>query len=147
MALKVKSAADSGEKLVQRAQAAAGEYSVRAQAAASDWQTNAQLAKGNYQQAITQGNIAERFARGIAKAGSAKYSGKIMRLGATRFSPGVADGKGDYIANVEPYFGVIASLTLTPRQPRGSAANYQRSQQVGDKLNAKRLALLGTGAG
>ena len=40
----------------------------------------------------------------------------------------------------------IASLTLTARKPKGDPANYQRVEQIGKALNAKRLATLGAGA-
>lgn len=144
MALKVKSASEAAEKLVSRAQAASGEYAKGAKASGDAWATNTQAAKANFQQAVTASGIADRFARGVAKAGAAKYVRKITEVGADRFSTGVAAGKVDYQANVEPYLAVLSGITLSARQPRGSVANYTRVQEIGKSLNAKRLALLGT---
>jgi len=144
MAIAVKSVSEAADKLVSRAQTAAGEYSVKAQAAGERWASEAQAAKDAYGQAIAAAGLKERFARGIAKAGAAKYARKIKEVGADRFSPGVAAGKPDYAANVEPFFSTIAGLTLSARGPRGAAQNYTRVSEVGKALNAKRLALLGT---
>ena len=146
MALKVKPASEAAEKLVSRAQAASSDYAKGALASGDAWATNTQAAKANFQQAITASGVAERFARGVAKAGAAKYTRKIKDVGADRFSSGVAAGKADYAANVEPYLATLAGITLSARQPRGSAANYNRVQEIGKALNAKRLALLGAGA-
>lgn len=145
MAIKVKEIGISAEKLVQRAQAAATEYAVAAQASGDAWQSNTVAAKDTFGMAITSAGIKERFARGVAKAGAAKFTRKIKDVGADRFGPGVAAGKADYTASVEPYFATIASLTLSARGPRGSAGNYNRVSEVGKALSAKRMALLGQG--
>lgn len=146
MPITVKSAAVSGDKLVQAAQARATEYSANAQAAGDKQAAAVQASGANFLQAITAAGIKERYLKGSAKAGAAKYARKVREVGANRFSEGVAAGKQDYVANVEPYLSTIAGLTLTARQPRGSAGNYARVKAIGDALNAKRLAMLGSGA-
>lgn len=145
MALKVKPIAEAAEKLVSRAQGAASEYTKEALGAGEIWAANTQAAKDSFGQAITAAGIKERFARGVALAGAAKFTRKIREVGADRFSTGVAAGKIDYVAKAEPYFSLIAGLTLSARQPKGSAANYTRVQEIGKALNSKRLALLGVG--
>lgn len=145
MSLKVRPVSDAAEKLVTRATAASGEYATQAQASGGAWAANTQAAKDNFGQAIASAGLKERFARGVAKAGADKYARKIREVGADRFAPGVSAGRPDYVAGVEPYFSTISGLTLSARQPRGSAANYSRVNEVGKALNAKRLALLGSG--
>lgn len=143
MALTVKPVAESAEKLVRNAQAASGEYATRAAASGEKWAQETQAAKDNFGQAITSAGMKERFARGVAKAGAAGFTAGITQKGRDRFSTGVGIGKTKYQSNVEPYFSTIAGLSLDARQPKGSSANYNRVQQVGKALNAKRLALLG----
>ena len=143
MALKVPTAQEAGDKLAARAGAASGDYATKAKAAGDAWQAGAVAAKGAFQQGISAGNIAERFARGVAKAGAAKYVRKITDVGAGRFAAGVQAGKQDYIANVGDFLSTLAGLTLSPRQPRGSAANITRVSEVAMALNAKRLSMLG----
>ncbi|GAH59788.1 unnamed protein product, partial [marine sediment metagenome] len=89
----------------------------------------------------------ERFRRGVVRAGAEKFARKIRDVGRDRFGPGVSAAVADYKTGAEPYFSTIAALTLSPRKPRGDPANYNRVQEVGKALNAKRLALLGAGGG
>ena len=148
MALKVKSIATAAEKLVRNAQAASQEWLENTKAAGEAWASGTQAAKMNYGTAVRAGGIEDRFARGVAKAGSAKFVRKVGDVGGQRFAPGVGAGKVDYLANADQYFSLLAGLSLPPRAPRGSASNTQRVVAVDQALNAKRLALLGvTGGG
>lgn len=147
MAIKVKPIEASTTKWSENASRAATEFAVNAEAAAEDWARNTAASADNFHQAITAPNIKERFRRGVVRAGAAKFARKIRDVGRDRFGPGVAAAVDDYKAGVEPFFATIAGLTLSPRKPRGDPANYNRVQEIGKALNAKRLALLGGGGG
>lgn len=142
MALKVKDLGASVEKYADRAVGAADIFATEAEAAADAWARNAAAADGNFHAAITAPNVQARFKRGVQRAGSAKFARKIRDVAKDRYGPGITAGKEDYKTDVEPYFTIIAGLTLSPRKPRGDAANYTRVSEVGKALNAKRLALL-----
>ena len=146
-AIKVKEVGASTTKWSENAARAAEEFAVNAEAAAELWAGNTQRATDTFHQAITAPNMKERFRRGVARAGAAKFARKIREVGRDRFGPGVAAATIDYTAGVEPYFATIAAITLDPRKPRGDPANYRRVEQIGKALNAKRLALLGAGGG
>jgi len=146
-AIKVKEVGASTSKWSENAARAAEEFAVNAEAAAETWSGNTQRAADTFHQAITAPNMKERFRRGVAKAGAAKFARKIREVGRDRFGPGVAAATSDYTAGVEPYFATISAITLDPRKPRGDPANYRRVEQIGKALNAKRLALLGAGGG
>lgn len=147
MAIKVKEIGASTTKWSENAARAATEYADNAEAAADAWAGNTQRAADTFHQAITAPNMKERFRRGVARAGAAKFARKIRDVGRDRFGPGVAAATADYSTGAEPYFATIAALTLSPRKPRGDPANYMRVQEIGKALNAKRLALLGAGGG
>lgn len=147
MAIKIKEVGASTTKWSENAGRAAAEFAANAEAASSDWQSKTVAAAGNFHQAITSPGMKERFARGVARAGAAKFARKIRDVGKDRFAPGVAAAVIDYTAGVEPYFSTIAALTLSGRKPRGDPANYRRVEEVGKALNAKRLALLGVATG
>lgn len=147
MAIKVKDVASSTAKWSDNAGRAAAEFATNAEAAASEWQSKTVAAAGNFHQAITAAGIKERFAKGVARAGAAKFARKIRDVGRDRFAPGIAAATVDYTQGVEPFFSTIAALTLSSRKPRGDPANYRRVEEVGKALNAKRLALLGVSAG
>lgn len=146
MALKVKPIDGSTIKWQERAHTASGEYAVNAEAAATDWATKTQAAADTFGMAIAAPGMKERFKRGVARAGAAKFARKITSVGADRFAPGVAAATVDYKAGAEPYFATLSALTLSGRKPRGDPGNYKRVEEVGKALNAKRLALLGASA-
>jgi len=143
MAIKVKAIEASTTKWSDNAGRAATEFAANAEAAASDWATKTAAAKDNYGQAISAPGIKDRFAKGVAKAGAAKFARKIRDVAMDRFAPGIAAATVDYKEGAGPYFSTIAALTLSPRKPKGDPANYRRVEEVGKALNAKRLALLG----
>lgn len=147
MALKVKPIDASTTKWTENAGRAAEEFASRAEAAADDWARNTAAAADTFNQAITAPGIKERFRRGVARAGAAKFARKIKDVARDRFAPGIAAASTDYHAGVEPYFATLAALTLDQRKPKGDPANYRRVEQVGKALNSKRLALLGGGGG
>jgi len=147
MGIKVKDVASSALKWTENAGRAAAEYATNAEASADEWARNTAAAADTYGAAITAPGIKTRFQRGVVRAGAAKYSRKIRDVARDRFGPGVAAAQSDYQTGAEPYFSTLAALSLSPRKPRGDPANYNRVQEVGKALNAKRLALLGAGGG
>lgn len=146
-AVPVKSIEASTAKWEGNASRAAEEFAANAQAAAERWVQGAQKAADTYGQAVTATGIKERFRRGVARAGAAKFARKIVDVAKDRFGPGVAAATVDYREGAAPYFSTIAGLTLSQRKPRGDPANYRRVEEIGKALNAKRLALLGGGGG
>jgi len=144
-ALKVKPIDGSTTKWRENAGRASAEFATNAEAAAESWSRNTQAASDNFRQAVSAVGIAERFRRGVAKAGAAKFARKVAAVGASRFSEGVSAAEQDYKLGAEPFYQVLAGLTLSARKPRGDPANYRRVEEVGKALNARRLALLGGG--
>jgi hypothetical protein len=145
-AIKVKPIDASADKWADNAGRSADRYALEAEAAAETWAKNTAAAVDNFFQAVTGPGIKERFRRGVARAGAAKFARKIRDVGKDRFAPGVSFGLPDYKTGAEPYFATIAAISLSPRKPRGDPANYKRVEEVGKALNAKRLALLGVSA-
>lgn len=142
-AIKVKAVEASTIKWTENASRASEVFATEAEASADLWARQTVAARDNYGMAITAPGIKERFAKGVAKAGAAKFARKIRDVARDRFGPGVAAATSDYKAGVEPYFATLSAMTLSARKPRGDPANYKRVEEVGKALNAKRLALLG----
>ena len=145
MAIPVKPIDASTTKYADNAARAATEFAVNAEAAADEWARKTGAAVDTFGQAITAPGIKNRFRAGVAKAGAAKFARKIRDVAKDRYGPGVTAGKDDYKAGAEPYYTTIAGLTLTARKPRGDPGNYDRVNQVGKALNAKRMAMLSSG--
>jgi hypothetical protein len=108
-----------------------------------DWATAAANAVNNFVAGVTSGNIGTKYTGGVRSAGSEKFKRGVADKGVNRFSAGVTAGKTDYATGMAPVLATIGATQLSDRQPRGSAANYQRVQQIGDALHAKRLASMG----
>jgi hypothetical protein len=144
-ALTVKPIDASSTKWADNASRAATEFATNAAAAADTWARNTAGSADNFGQAVSAAGIKNRFRNGVVKAGAAKFARKINDVAKDRFGPGVAAAKDDYKSGAEPYFSTLASLSLSARKPKGDPANYKRVEEVGKALNAKRLAMLGSG--
>lgn len=141
----VPSAEDTAKKWGEVTPGRSTYYIANTPPAASKWEANTKSASVNFKAAVTAGNIEALFRGGVAKAGAGKFARKVAAL-ADRFSPGVSAAVDDMKTNVAPYLTEIATVDLAERKPRGDAANYNRVKAIGDKLHAKRLALLAAGS-
>jgi hypothetical protein len=140
----VKDLTSAAQKWSRNAGAAATEFAANAQGAADKWGRNTQASGGNFRQAISAGNIQAKFERGVSKAAQlGKFARKLASVGAGRYSEGVGGAQQDWSTGFEPYHGVLQTISLPPRAPRGDARNYERVKAVGQALNAKRIAGLG----
>ncbi len=144
-ALTVKPIDASSTKWGDNASRAAGEFAANAAAAAESWARQTAAAADNFGQAVSAAGMKNRFRDGVVKAGAAKFARKINDVAKDRFGPGVNAAKDDYKSGAEPYFSTLASLSLSARKPKGDPSNYKRVEEVGKALNAKRLAMLGSG--
>lgn len=143
MALKVKAAADAAAKFVQNAQAAGPAYAKGVANAGGTWAANTAASAGTWQLGVQQAATDGRYAAGVNQTSQTKYQVRASGVGAQRYPQGVQGSQQAYQTGVQPYLTTLSNLTLAPRQPKGSAANWQRSQQVGMALRAQKL---GTGS-
>ena len=116
-------------------------YVAGVKAPKTDWATAAAAAAANFKAAVSSANIQQKFAGGVKAAGTQKWQNKAATLGGDRFGPGVQAAQGDYQAGEDPYLQTIAGVDMSDRKPRGDPANYQRVQQIGSALTAKRIAM------
>jgi hypothetical protein len=75
---------------------------------------------------MTDALARDAFAKGVARAGDAKWSQAAQGKGAERFGPGAAAGVNDYQQGVQKYTQVIESTQLPPRGPKGDPRNIER---------------------
>src|SRR5438045_1144309 len=97
--IQVRSAGDASTNWTNGAQARAALYKTRAMAAGAKWATDTAAAANNFQAAVTAGNIGQRFAAGVQRAGAAKYTAGIDAKG-DRYSSGIAAGANAYTSGV-----------------------------------------------
>jgi hypothetical protein len=80
----------------------------------------------------------DSYAKGVAKAGTAKWQDKATKKGPARFSEGVVLAASDYGTAFQPYADVIKATTLTPRYPRGDIRNLDRVKTISQALRKKK---------
>ena len=139
MAVSVKSAAASAQKFVTNAQAAGPAYTAGVQGAGAKWATNTAASAQSWQQGVQQAAADGRFANGVNQTSQNKYQTRASTVGAQRYPQGVAGAAQSWQTNTTPYLTTIANLTLPARAPKGSPANYQRVQAIGNALRAQKL--------
>lgn len=140
MAIKVKSVTKAADKFVARAAAATGDYKDGVNST-TDQAEAAIAAKAAYEQGVQDAISRGAREAGLRKAGTQKWKTRAVQVGAGRFATGVQAARAEYEDNTKPYLETIAGLTLTPRGPKGSPENYQRSQAVGQALHEKKLSV------
>lgn len=138
--IEMKDTATIAAKFVQRAGAAGSEYKSGVVGKGAKWQGATLAAADTYGQAVTAAVGRGAFARGVSKAGGAKYEEKASVIGSTRYGQGVAGSQAAYATGFEPYAGVLKGVALSPRAPKGSPQNLERVRQVTDALHNKKIS-------
>lgn len=103
------------------------------------WQ-QATLEAEDRQHAGVQAAIQNRsFAKGVERAGDAKWKRGATQKGPARWAEGVRVGQQDYAAGFAPYREAIANIQLPPRGPKGDPANYERVRIIGETLHQLKM--------
>jgi hypothetical protein len=106
-----------------------------------DWEKETAAAATIYKAGVDAAHAKGLFAKGVKKAGTAKWQKKALAKGPTRFAEGVYLAGDDYEAGFAPYREAIAAVDLGPRFPRRDPRNIDRVKKVVDALIAKKLSM------
>ena len=140
MAVKIKSAAAIANKWATVTPGRAKQWEKEVQATSDgDWADPTMAAAPTWEAGVTEAAARDGYAKGV-EAKRSKWKRKALAVGPARYGPGVRAAEADQAAGYAPYREVIAGLTLSPRGPRGAPGNYDRVREVGEPLNAKRVA-------
>jgi hypothetical protein len=99
-----------------------------------DWAKNTGAANEAYKAGIADAVTKDRFAKGVAKAGTAKWQRKAVEVGPTRFSQGVQVAQPDYEKGFAPFRDAIEKTTLPPRFAKGDPRNIDRVRVMAKAL-------------
>src|SRR5260370_9394496 len=130
--------ANGGSRWAQRTAAATQDYQAGVKTPSVWWQEATVAESEAHKQAVIQAGQEGRFAKGVQKAGDAKWLKAASGKGAERFGPGAAAGQGDYEQGVAPYLQVIESTPLPPRGPKGDPKNIQRVAVLATALHKRK---------
>lgn len=140
MPITMKPLGDLATKYQTRAAAAAGDYAKGVSTTGKDWAANTAAAAPSWAAGVNNAVANNTFAKKVTAAGTPKWKTKASTLGAARYPQGVGVAGPQWMQGFQPYADVIANENLPPRQAKGNPANFQRSQQIGQDLHAKRIA-------
>ena len=104
-----------------------------------DWAQATVAAKETQKAAMVVAAANDSYAKGVQKAGTARWQDKATKLGPGRFAEGVVVGAGDYGTGFAPYADVIKATQLTPRFPRGDVRNLDRVKAISQALRKKKV--------
>ncbi len=104
-----------------------------------DWEKATSGAAKNYAEGVTKGIQDDRFAKGVRKAGTAKWQRKSIEVGAQRFGPGVQAAVSDYQQGFAPFAAVIEATTLPKRFAKGDPRNIERVKVIAAALREAKL--------
>jgi hypothetical protein len=143
--LTVKDSATAQQNWKDGANAAGPRYSKGVSNPKKDWATNTAMAEPAYN-AGTQAGIARgAYGKGVKKKGTQAWKDGAVSKGVTRYPQGVTASGTKYQTGIEPFLGVLATITAPARGPKGAPQNYAIVQTIGDQLHQKKLAMQSAG--
>ena len=103
------------------------------------WSESAQAADEARKAGLAAADSRDAFKTGVQRAGDAKWKNRSSVLGSQRFGPGVQAAQQEYQSGFAPYHSVIQGVNLSPRGPKGSPGNYDRSRAIGEALHSAKV--------
>ncbi|GAI13894.1 unnamed protein product, partial [marine sediment metagenome] len=79
------------------------------------------------------------FAKGVDRAGTAKWRDHALKKGPGRFAEGVYIAGPDYETGFKPYHDAISRVDLGPRFPKRDPRNLNRVKIIVDALIAEKI--------
>lgn len=104
-----------------------------------DWSTATLAANANWKSAIAAAASQDLFAKGVRKAGTAKWQQQTLAKGPPRWTAGIALGEGAYETGFAPFRDAIERVKLPERFPRRDPRNLARVKAIVDALIAVKL--------
>lgn len=134
-----KSAAEVSQKWANRAGAASSDYASGVQTTTKDQAGRAIAAKAIYQTALQESFARDAYAKGLQKAGTAKWKTKASEIGSLRYGSGVSAAVNDYATNSGIYDNARKAADALPRGVKGSETNLARVKAVTTALRAEKV--------
>lgn len=135
----IKTASKIAEKWAKVTPQRSAEYEDGVRNPTKDWAKETAAANDAYKAGVTAAVAKDRFAKGVAKAGTEKWKRKATEVGPARFSQGVQVAQPDYEKGFAPYRETIEKTVLPPRFAKGDPRNVDRVRVMAAALaDAKR---------
>jgi len=92
----------------------------------TDWAEQTRAANDAWKAGVQQAAAQDRFAKGVARAGTSKWQANALSKGVQRWGPGVQLALDDYQTAFAPFVEAFARATLPPRFARRDPRNLER---------------------
>lgn len=133
------SAATAAQKWSSRASIAGPDYVSGATAAAATQTANTVAQASSWLQGVNQAGT-KSFTDGVTAAGQAgKYAARINAVGSSRYTQGVGAATQTFQTQIGKVLTVENSVQLSPKGPKGSAANQLRSTEMQTALRQAKV--------
>lgn len=134
---------NGAQRWANRTAAATQDYQAGVANPRQGWAQATVAAADAHKAATTKALNEGRFAKGVTKAGDAKWQRAASGKGADRFGPGAQAAQGDYETGVAPFTAVIERTALPPRGPKGDPRNIQRVAVLAEALHKAKTGFVG----
>jgi len=129
---------DSADKFERRASAAGQDYANGVESVTDSEQQEATLEAADewvtgVQESIQNGT----FQSGVRNTPKS-WQSQALEVGQNRFTQSAGQSGDVWRQSFEPFANALESLSIPPRGARGSSANFERSREVGERLNEAR---------
>ena len=131
----IRSVDQIGQKWATVTPQRAADFEAGIQNPKADWAQNTANANQAWKDGVAKAVAADRFSKGVAKAGTAAWQEGALQKGVQRWGPGVQLAQGKYEVGFAPYREAIARLQLPPRFAKRDPRNLERVKAVVDALN------------
>jgi len=131
----IRNASEIAEKWARVTPGRAPDYEAGVKSPKKDWESETLKAADAYREGVQAAISEGRFEKGVRKAGTSKWQDRAIRLGVTRWGPGVAAAKDAYAKGFAPYRDIIERIELPPRRPKGDPGNIDRVRVIAMALH------------
>ena len=125
-------------KWASRAAVSTGDYSAGVRAT-GDWQSKTAASNDSWKQGVSKAVSNDSFSKGVSATSNSDWQSAAASASGD-WSSGISAARSDFQNQIGKVMSSAASASLDVRGPRGSASNYNRSRQVGEKLHADKEA-------
>lgn len=115
------------------------DYKLGIQNPRRDWADETMAGKDNWKLGVDAAAAKNLFAKGVEKAGTAKWRDHALKKGPGRFAEGVYIAGPDYETGFKPYHDAISRVDLGPRFPKRDPRNLNRVKAVVDAMIEEKL--------
>jgi len=135
----IKSASEIAKKWAEVTPTRQAFYEAGVKSPLRDWATNAAAAEDAWAAGVQEAAANKRFGAGVRKAGTEKWSRKVVEVGVPRWGAGVRAAAPDYEEGFRPYRDVIESVSLPPKYAKGDPRNIDRVAAIAMALHKKKV--------